>query len=465
VKRTWIFLALACCLALARASADSKPADSLNWRSKENQVDANIEKSTLIPLLKQISRATGWKVYVEPGADTPVSVKFKDVTQDEALRRLLGKLNFARDQTNGVTRLLVFRTIAGAATEAVRLEKKDYRIHNEDLVKLKRGAGTNAINQLAGKLGAKVTGRNDAVGLYRLQFPDGASANAALQQLASDPSVSAADGNYSVDRPAPAQMAAVTGPAGIPFNLNPTPNTGGPILGLVDTAVDPPSQFNSYMMTPINVTGETDSQSASEPSHGTMMLETMLNAMGGDPSRILPVDIYGSSQSTSTFEMINGVVAAINAGANPISISSGGTGDSQLMGSLIQDAVQKGIVIVAAAGNSPGEGDVYPASYPGVVSVTASTQTVSGPIISGSGNVAGGQAQLASYANDPSTTAIIAPGTSIVEAVNGQDWQVEGTSPATAATSATITYLVNEDHLTLSQAVNQVMRAAPAPGR
>jgi hypothetical protein len=465
MRRTWLFLAIAFSLAFGRAWGDSRAADSLNWRSKDNRVDANIDKGALIPLLKRISRATGWKIYVEPGADTPISVKFKDVSQDEALRRLLGTLNYAKDQTNGVTRLLVFRTVAGAATEAVRVEKKDYRIHDEDLVKLKKGTGTNTIDQLAKKVGAKVTGRSDGIGLYRLQFPDGASADAAMQALASDPSVSAADGNYSVDRPTPAQMTPVTGPTGAPFSLNPTPNTGGPILGLVDTAVDPPSQFNPYMLTPINVTGETDVQSPADPSHGTMMLETMLNAMGADPSRILPVDIYGSGESTSTFELINGIVAAINAGANPISISSGGTGDSQLLGSLIQEGNQKGIYFVAAAGNSPGEGDVYPASYPGVVGVTASTQTVSGPITSGSPNVSGGQPQLASYANDPSTTSVIAPGTSIVEAANGQQWEVEGTSPATAATSATIAYLVNEDHMSLSQAVSQVMRVAPAPGR
>jgi hypothetical protein len=465
VRRIWQFLAIAFSLALGLACAESRAADSLDWRVKQNQVDANIDKGTLIPLLKKIARATGWKVYVEPGAAVAVSVKFKDVSQDEALRRLLGKLNYAKDETNGMTRLLVFRTLAGAATQAVRAEKKDYRIPNEDLVKLKHGAGTNAIDQLAKQLGAKVTGRDDRLGLYRLLFADGASADAALQALASDPSVSAADGNYSVDRPAPAQMTQVSNPAGAPFNLNPTPDTSGPILGLVDTSVDPPAQFKPYMLAPINVTGETDVPSSTDPSHGTMMLETMLNAMGGNPSQILPVDVYGSGESTSTFEVIDGVVKAIDAGANPISMSLGGTGDSQMLGSLIQEGIQKGIVFVAAAGNTPDEGAVYPAGYPGVIGVTASTQTVSGPITASSPNMGGGQPQLASYANDPPTTDVIAPGTSIVEGVNGQAWEVEGTSPATAATSATITYLVNQDHMSLDQAVSQVMRVAPAPGK
>jgi hypothetical protein len=155
---------------------------------------------------------------------------------------------------------------------------------------------------------------------------------------------------------------------------------------------------------------------------------------------------------------MEGVLAAINAGANPISLSLGGTGDSTMLGSLIEEGIQKGIVFVAAAGNTPGEGDVYPASYPGVVSVTASTQTVNGPIT----GTTGGSTQLASYANDPPGTQVIAPGTSLVQ-WNGQTWEVQGTSPATASTAGTIADLVNQDHISLSQAVQMVTKASPAP--
>jgi ribosomal protein L18 len=443
-----------CALMLAVAAAAA--ADSLDWRAKQNQVDADIQSWDLTTLLKKIARQTGWKVYVEKGADTTVSVKFKNLPQDEALRRLLGKLNYSKDQTNGVSRLLIFRTDAKAATQIVAAEKKDYRIANEDLVMLKRGA-TNSIDEMAKKVGAKVIKRDDSNGLYRLQFADAASASAGLQELASDPSVAAADGNYMVDRPTPAQMAQIQNPAGPLFNLNPQPVTDGPIIGLVDTSVDPPSQFTPYMLTAINVTGEQDAPGA-DPTHGTSMLETMLESMPNDPSKILPVDVYGSGESTSTYEVMEGVLAAINAGANPISLSLGGTGDSTMLGSLIEEGIQKGIVFVAAAGNTPGEGDVYPASYPGVVSVTASTQTVNGPIT----GTTGGSTQLASYANDPPGTQVIAPGTSLVQ-WNGQTWEVQGTSPATASTAGTIADLVNQDHISLSQAVQMVTKASPAP--
>ena len=77
-------------------------ADSLDWRTKQNQVSADIQSWDLTTLLKKIARQTGWKVYVEEGAATTVAVKFKNLPGDEALRRLLGKLNYSKDQTNGV---------------------------------------------------------------------------------------------------------------------------------------------------------------------------------------------------------------------------------------------------------------------------------------------------------------------------------------------------------------------------
>jgi hypothetical protein len=92
--------------------------------------------------------------------------------------------------------------------------------------------------------------------------------------------------------------------------------------------------------------------------------------------------------------------------------------------------------------------------------VTASTQTVNGPITSSAGGA--GATQLASYANDLPGTEVIAPGTSIIQ-WNGQTWEVEGTSPATAATSGTIVDLMNQDHISLSQAVQMVTKVSPAP--
>jgi hypothetical protein len=435
---------LALFLALVPCPAHASDTNALSWRVKQNKVDAEIQKWNLPRLLTKIASATGWKVYVEPGTTEDVSVKFRNLSQDEALRRLLGKLNYFRDQTNGVSRLFVFQTVSTAATEMVKAEKKNYRIPNELLVKLKRDS-TNSMDQLAKQLGAKIIGRDDKLGLYRLQFADGSTTDAALQSLASDPSVAAVDGNYSVDRPAPFQMTQTgQAPGGLAFNLNP-PVVNGPIVGLVDTAVDAPAEFDKYMLKPLSVVGAPQAP-GDQPSHGTAMLETVLGSMAANPSMVLPVDIYGSGDSTTTFDVMEGIAAAVNAGANPINLSLGGTGNSQMLGSLIQEAEQKGIQFVAASGNTPGTENIYPAAYPGVLAVTASSPN----------------GQLAPYADDGKFVQAMEPGTSTV-IWNGGEWVVQGTSPAAATMTGSITALENQFHITAAQAAARLIPANPPP--
>jgi hypothetical protein len=443
-KVSQIIVACAC---LMLACGGARAADTnLLWDVQQNQVNANVQDWTLPRLLRKIHSLTGWEVWVEPGTTNIASAKFKGMTQDEALKRLLGRLNYFRDQTNGVSRLFVFQTAPAAAIEKVQPDpKKNYRIANEVLVKFKNHS-TNSIDDLAKRLGAKIIARDDKIGFYRLQFPDGSTADSAIQTLNADPSVAQADANYSVDRPTPIQLTQ-TGPAapGALFNLNP-PTPNGPIVGLVDTAIiNPPQEFQKYMLTPVSVVGNSE-EPTGEPTHGTAMMETMLGSMASNPSKILPVDVYGAGESTTTYDVMEGVVAAINAGANPINLSLGGTGNSQMLGTLISEAQQKGIEFVAAAGNTPGTELTYPAAYPGVFAVTAS----------------GPNGQLASYADDGSFVKAMDSGTSTI-IWNGGEWVVQGTSPATAAMTGSITALENLDHISPQAAAQRLSLIYPAP--
>ena len=308
-----------------------------------------------------------------------------------------------------------------------------------------KGGPTNLIDQLAKQVGAKVIGRNDKIGFYRLQFADAASTDSALQSLADNSAVAAADANYLVDPPTPVQMTqAGAAPAGPFFNLNP-PDLSGPVVGLIDTSVAPPDQFQRYMLTPVSVVGTPDPPT-DQPSHGTAMLETMLGSMAADPSMIQPVIVYSSTQSTTTYDLMNGVIQAINLGDNPISISSGGTGNSTVFGDLIAEAEQKGIQFVASTGNSGANQNDYPAAYPGVLSVTAS----------------GPNGQLASYANDGPGTMAMEPGNSMI-VYGPEEWIVQGTSPAAAEMSALIVEMENQDHISVQQAATRQVQANPAP--
>lgn len=71
-----------------------------------------------------------------------------------------------------------------------------------------------------------------------------------------------------------------------------------------------------------------------------------------------------------------GITAAVDRGADVINLSLGGDTYNRTTAATVAWAVQQGVVVVAAAGNSGDEGNPkeYPASYPGVISVSASTQ-------------------------------------------------------------------------------------------
>ncbi len=408
-------------------AAPAWAADTLNWEASRNQVTADIKSGKLLPLLEQIASVTGWQVFIEPDTSRIVSAKFSNLPPGDALHLLLGDLNFALvPETNASPKLFVFRTVRENATQVVRPVKaarsgpRGKLIPNELIVRLKPGA---KIDELARALGAKVVGRIDSLNAYRLQFNDQAAADAARKELAANPDVSSVDSNYSIDRPpgpAGAQSSGLPPPPRL--QLRPPPDTGQIIVGLVDTAVQPlGNNLDPFLLKPISVAGEAKPD-PNNPTHGTSMAETILRSLaamtkGSSSVQILPVDVYGPSASTSTFDVADGIARAVNAGANPINLSLGSDGDSPFLHSVIQEASAKNIVFIGAAGNTPVTTPFYPAAYPEVLAVTAVDK-----------------GQIASYANRGSFVSLGAPGTSVIY-FNDQPYYVTGTSAAAAFTS------------------------------
>lgn len=130
---------------------------------------------------------------------------------------------------------------------------------------------------------------------------------------------------------------------------------------------------------------------------------------------VLPIDIYGNSDATSTFHVANGIVTAVNEGASIINLSLGSTADSPLLHDVIQQATARGVTIIASAGNEPTTHNVYPAAYQEVLAVTAGTRS----------------GQIADYANRGDFVDVIGPGTTIVN-YNDENFRITGTSPASA---------------------------------
>jgi thermitase len=333
---------------------------------------------------------------------------------------LLGDLNFALvPKTNAPSQLYVFRTTMENATRQVLAAKPARRIANELLIRVKPGTDIDA---LAKMFGAKIIGRMDKYGVYRLQFADAAATDAALGQLQNNSDVAAVDYNYSFDPP-PSAQAVSSATAGLPgavsLSLNPPGDSGKVIVGLVDMNVQSlGAQLDKFVLPQISVAG--DAPGVPDITHGTAMAYTILGAIaqasgGGSSVQIQPVDVYGGSATTTSWNVALGIQAAVDKGATVLNLSLGSSGDSSVLDSVIQTAIGDNIVVFGAAGNTAVDTPTYPAAVSGVHDVTALGQP----------------GQLAYYANYWSGDNLALPGTGVVYFGN-QAYLVQGTSTATA---------------------------------
>jgi hypothetical protein len=398
-------------------------ADSLDWRKDKDSVDADISSWSLLKTLESISEATGWQVYVEPGTQRTISTKFKDRSRDRALDLLLGNLGRALlpGTNGGPPRFLVFRNAQRDATRLVRGRGKVKPIPNELIVRMKKG---KSVDDLATKLGAKVLGKSDARNSGRLQFKDEEAADKAREALLDNEDVSSVDPNFPV-----AAQPLPDGTGGGPGNLNLQPRKEGDplVIALIDTAVQKQGNaYDSFLLPGISVAGEA-TLPTDQPTHGTSMFDTLLQGVDASqngsttPVMVLPVDVYGNNGQATTYEVAEGVLQALKSGAIIVNLSLGSPGDTPYLRQVIQAGVEAGAVFIASAGNNGSADAMYPAAYPEVISVTAGDSPVS----------------IASYANTSPTVDVMAPGMSRIQ-FNGQNYIVQGTSPAAAYISGAV---------------------------
>ncbi|MFG1820217.1 S8 family serine peptidase [Kribbella sp. NPDC049174] len=88
-------------------------------------------------------------------------------------------------------------------------------------------------------------------------------------------------------------------------------------------------------------------------------------------AKVRPVKVLDDTGSGSDANVINGINWAVKNGARVINMSLGGDGDNPILHTAIKNAVAKGVVLVAAAGNTGVSAPHYPAAYPEVLSVGA----------------------------------------------------------------------------------------------
>lgn len=189
-----------------------------------------------------------------------------------------------------------------------------------------------------------------------------------------------------------------------------------------------------------------------ENGHGTHTAGTVaalkngVGVIGVAPNvKIMPLRFLGPQGQGSTADAILAIRYAVKMGARVISASWGGPGYSSYLAQAVQEAVEAGVIFVAAAGNDGADLSrmpTYPASLPGVITVGSS----------GLGD------QLSNFSNyDPNTVLISAPGEQILSTyLKGGYKALSGTSMATPQVSGAIALAISKNKTVTS---NQVKAA------
>ncbi len=223
----------------------------------------------------------------------------------------------------------------------------------------------------------------------------------------------------------------------------------GVTVAVIDSGVDPDvSDLEGSVITGPDYTGvNTSSASQNWGVHGTWMA-SLIAGHGHDgglsgvigiapEARILSIRAipdrsdphYGKyerePETVIQQSLANGIAYAVAHGARVISMSIGYSAPSGTVRNELQKAYDRGVVVIASAGNSGGPAaghggeapESFPANYPGVISVGA---------VKPSGAVAG-------FSSDNLSVQVAAPGVSVpAQGRDGQYWWVSGTSPACA---------------------------------
>jgi subtilisin family serine protease len=227
----------------------------------------------------------------------------------------------------------------------------------------------------------------------------------------------------------------------------------GVTVAVIDSGVNPAvSDLAGSVITGPNYTGVNTPQS--NPNwgvHGTWMASLVAGhghdgggsgIMGVAPkSRVLSIRVITDSgdpnysryqhepQARIQNELARAIRYAVSHGAQVISMSLGYGLPSLPVREALQDALNRGVVVVASSGNSGntatahGSGHApysFPADYPGVLGVAA----------------VGANGRAAGFSSDNISVQVAAPGVNVpAQGRDGQYWLVSGTSPACALTA------------------------------
>ncbi|MFC4547161.1 S8 family peptidase [Paenactinomyces guangxiensis] len=295
------------------------------------------------------------------------------------------------------------------------------------IVKFKAGTSQKSMQAAHSEEGTQVVSKSSKLGFEVVKFKN-KSVEEMIKQYKQNPNVEYVEPNYYFHATwTPNDLTSSQwGPQKIqaPQAWDVTRSSSNVKIAIVDTGV----QSNHPDLSGKVINGrdfvDDDNVSNDANGHGThcagIAAAVTNNGTGiagmAPNARILAVRVLDANGSGTLDDVANGIIHAADQGAQVISLSLGGSSGTSSLQNAVNYAVNKGSVVVAAAGNSGSSAPSYPAYYSNAIAV-ASTDSAD---------------RKSSFSNYGSWVDVAAPGSSIYSTYIGSSYRsLSGTSMAT----------------------------------
>ena len=201
-----------------------------------------------------------------------------------------------------------------------------------------------------------------------------------------------------------------------------TTGSASTVIAILDTGVDAAQPDLQGALVPGRDVVNGDDDPSDDNGHGTQVAGIAAGRTNNGigiasycwTCSIMPVKVLGARGTGSTSDLAAGITWAADHGADVINMSLGSQSSSSTVAAAVRYAHDRGVVLVAAAGNYGTTAEVYPAAYTEVIGVAASDATD----------------QLYSWSGRGPWVAVSAPGFNFTTGLNAWYGEFAGTSSA-----------------------------------
>lgn len=385
---------------LALAASGPKDLLALDVLLDGDRITLRADNDPLSAILARFVHA-GVKVNMDPSIEANVSGSLDQEEMQDALDALLEQFSYVLvwdvirgpvgelpklaeirifKPENGTRNLQPFMPTSGNLEVAQGpLSTGPLFVKDEILIAVRRGINLDDFRNLLREIGGTIVSSIPHLGIYRVRVPAGTNILALVAQLEQRKMVANVEPNYVFKAPAPIIEAADPGGAEEPQVRPVRVAKGITPVAVLDSGMMPVEGLDAFVLGQLDALNP-DQAVMDSSGHGTQMalIASGLIKPTGMPSGspedgvpVLAIRAFDDNGYASNFGLMTAIDYAVQEGARVVSMSWGTETDSDFLERAVADAQKKGLVVVASAGNEPNGHPVYPASYPGVISVSA----------------------------------------------------------------------------------------------